>query len=318
VEHVLKIVLLGAGDHSQRNHLPALARYAARHPGEVTLAGLCDLRHEHAQAMAERYGFARAYADLEEMLDAVKPDGCIAVTPIPATARVAAQVIRAGVPLLMEKPPGATVDEACAIAGLAERTGTRVMVSMNRRFDPALRAALAWRGDRLLAYLHARIARVDRREATFMQGAAIHPLDAMRAVAGDVRDCAADVRQVDGVCWFAVRLRFACGALGVLEVLPTAGSMAESYEIFGAGFRVLVGVGEADSGTVRCWDRGRLVIEDEPARGEPGYVRNGTYDETVAFLSALKEGRALHPSPSEVLQSVELCHRIAQEAAAKG
>jgi len=57
---MLKIVLLGAGSHSQENHLPALARYVAEHPGEVELAGLCDLRREHAEMMAHHYGFARS------------------------------------------------------------------------------------------------------------------------------------------------------------------------------------------------------------------------------------------------------------------
>jgi hypothetical protein len=65
---------------------------------------------------------------------------------------------------------------------------------------------------------------------------------------------------------------------------------------------------------VRCWEGGQLVVEDEPACGLPGYVRNGAYHETVAFLSALREGRALSPSPAEVLQSVELCHSVLETA----
>ena len=51
---MLKIVVLGAGSHSQINHLPALARYHSLHPGEIELAALCDLRADHARAMAEK------------------------------------------------------------------------------------------------------------------------------------------------------------------------------------------------------------------------------------------------------------------------
>jgi predicted dehydrogenase len=158
------------------------------------------------------------------------------------------------------------------------------------------------------------IARVDRREPDFMYGTAIHPLDAMRKIAGDVRDHEVDARKVGGVQWFVIRFAFESGALGVLEVLPTAGHNAESYEFAGEGYGVHVGAGENDSGQVRCWEKGQLVMEREPAQGLPGYARNGAYDETVAFLSALKEGRGPHPSPSEVLQSVELCHLIQEEA----
>ena len=107
---MIRLVLLGAGSHSQGNHLPALARYVAEHPGCVSLVGVCDLDRRRADEAATRFGFERAYVDLDEMLRAERPDGCVAVTPIPVTAQVAAQVVRTGVSLLMEKPPGATVE----------------------------------------------------------------------------------------------------------------------------------------------------------------------------------------------------------------
>jgi myo-inositol 2-dehydrogenase/D-chiro-inositol 1-dehydrogenase len=307
---VLKLVLIGAGNHSRGNHVPSLAHYAAEHPGQIELAGLCDLRREHAQEIAARYGFARVYVDLDDMLHVERPNGCVAVTPIPVTAEVAARVIEAGVPLLMEKPPGATAQEARQIVQLVQQTGARVMVSVNRRFDPALHVALEWWGERSIHYVRATIARVDRREPDFMYGTAIHPLDTLRAIAGDIREYEVDEREVDGIRWSIVHFSFECGAIGVLEVLPTAGSRAESYEMYGAGCRALVRVGGPDTGEVRCWQGGELVIEDEPARGEPEYVRNGAYRETTAFIEALQHGAALHPSPAEVLQSVELCERI--------
>ena len=310
---MLKLVLLGAGSHSQGNHLPALARYVSLHPEGVRLVGLCDLRQQHAEAMARRYGFERVYVDLDEMLRQERPDGCIAVTPIPVTTQIAARVLRAGVPLLMEKPPGATVEEARQIVHLAEQSGVRAMVSMNRRFDPALRTALKWKGSRPLEYVRATILRRGRREPDFMQGTAIHPLDTMREIAGDVLDYRANIRQVGDVHWFVVRLTFKSGALGTLDVLPTVGSAAELYEIFGSDYHALVRAGGMDSGQVRCWENDHLVVKDDPARGMPGFVRNGTYDETVEFITALKEDRAPHPSPVEVLQSVELCHRIAEQ-----
>jgi predicted dehydrogenase len=313
---MFRLVVIGAGSHSQGNHLPALARYVAEHPGEVELAGLCDLREAHARQMAARYGFARVYADLDEMLEREKPDGCVAVTPIPVTAEISAKVMQAGVPLLMEKPPGASSDEARQIVDQVQRSGARVMVSMNRRFDPALRAGRAWWGDRPIEYVRATIVRVDRREPDFVYGTAIHPLDAMRAIAGDIAAWSATDRVVDGVRWFVVQLRFESGAQGLLEVLPNAGSMAESYEIAGARARCAIGVGGPDSGCVRCWENGALALEGEPARDMPGFVRNGAFDETVAFIAALQEGRGPYPSPAQVLQSVELCQRIQEHGGA--
>jgi len=310
---LIKIVVLGAGSHSQHNHLPALARYVSTHPGQVSLAGLCDLRLGHAEEMAAQYGFARAYSDLDEMLRIEEPDGCIAVTPIPVTLEVASRVVRAGVPLLMEKPPGATVAEARALVDLVREVGAQVMVSVNRRFDPALTAALNSWGDRRIEHLHARIVRVRRREPEFMYGTAIHPLDAIRAIAGDVASHSVAVREVEGVRWYVVYMTFESGATGVLEVMPTGGCLAESYEWYGHEAQVWVGTGDSDRGLARAWELGEQVLEVDPSAGEPPFVRNGTYAETAAFISALDEGCALHPSPAEVLQSVELCQCIQEE-----
>ena len=309
---MVKIVLLGAGNHSQGNHLPALTLYAAEHPDEVELAGLCDLRAEHARAMAARYGFARVYTDLDEMLEKEQPDGCVAITPIPATREIALRIIRAGVPLLMEKPPGATVAEAREIVEVAEQTRARVMVSMNRRFDPGLRRALDWTAGRPpVKYVRGTIIRHRRTEATFVEGTAIHPLDVLRKIAGDVRAFETDFWEVEGIRWFVVRLQFEGGAKGVLEVLPTAGCVREFYEMCGPGYRVVVHTVSGGPGRVQCWEGGEKVVDEEPLKGMPDFIRNGAYGETVEFISALQEDRAPHPSPAEVLQTVELCHAIA-------
>jgi myo-inositol 2-dehydrogenase/D-chiro-inositol 1-dehydrogenase len=309
---MLKIVIVGAGSHSQGNHLPSLARYVREYPGQIRLTGLCDLRRGHAVKMAAQYGFAQAYVDLDEMLREVQPNGCVAVTPIPVTCEIAERIIRAGVPLLMEKPPGATVAEARQIVNLVHQTGAHVMVSMNRRFDPALRMALEWWGERPLHYVRGTIVRVDRREPEFFYGTAIHPLDALREISGDVSDVSLDERRDDEVRWYTVRLAFERGAAGVLEVLPTAGSMAEAYELYGPGCRALVRVGGPDTGEVRCWKGGELVLEENPTHGEPTFVRNGTYAETSAFIQSLDGGQPVHPTPAEVLQTVELCEKIQQ------
>jgi predicted dehydrogenase len=241
----------------------------------------------------------------------VRPDGCVAVTPIPVTRQVASQVIESGVPLLMEKPPGATAAEARQIVELVRRTGAHVMVSMNRRFDPALRVALDWWGDRPLFYVRGSIVRVDRREPEFFYGTAIHPLDTLREIAGDVSSSRVDERQDGEVRWYGVRLAFERGTTGWLEVLPTAGYMGESYELYGPGCRALVRAGGSDTGEVRCWQAGQLVVDENPTLDDPIYVRNGTYAETAAFVKLLR-GQPAHPTPAEVLQTVELCEQIQQ------
>ena len=77
---------------------------------------------------------------------------------------------------------------------------------------------------------------------------------------------------------------------------------------------MLARAGEIDSGEVTCWEKDALAHSEQPALGMPAFLANGTYAETVEFLSSLRENRAPHPSVEEVWQSVELCHRLQQAA----
>jgi predicted dehydrogenase len=312
---VLRIAVLGAGDHSQRNHLPALADFARQHPGKVELSALCDLRFDLAQAAAGQFGFHKAFPELESMLAYAHWDACIAVTPVSATAAIARRILQAGIPLLMEKPPGNTPEEARQLAVLAEDLALPVMVSMNRRFDPALQAGLDWMGGRHLVYVRATQARVARREPEFITDTAIHALDALRFIAGEVGSWRVQSRQVAGVSWYAVSMEFENGTAGSLEILPDAGTVCEGYELHGQGFQVQVRAGGVDAGEVTAWESGTLVLNSKPGGDEPEYVANGCLAETTAFLENLIEGRPLQPTPGQVLGSVELCHHIKSSVA---
>src|SRR4030095_9292864 len=106
----MKLCLVGCGDHAASSHGPAQAKYAAAHP-ELVLAGCCDAGEARADAPRARFGFARAWSDVETMLDAEEPDAVVVVVPETATVAVAEAVLRRGLPLLVEKPPGRTAAE---------------------------------------------------------------------------------------------------------------------------------------------------------------------------------------------------------------
>jgi predicted dehydrogenase len=311
---MLKIAVVGAGSHSRTQHLPALRHYAAEHPGEITLAGLCDLDGDLAARTAEAYGFVQSYTDLGEMLAEARPDACVAVTPIAVTAAVARQVIEAGVPLLMEKPPGASPAEGQAVADLAEEKGVPVMVSVNRRFDPAVRMVTHWWGDVSPDVVRGCMCRVARQEPDFMTGTGIHALDTLRHLAGDVETWRVRSRRVHGITWFVVDLTFVNGTIGVLEVLPSAGHDVEVYELSGNHRRARVRTGYKDRGDLCCWAEGEVVLEGHPADGQPAFVRSGAYAETAAFIDALPEGRPPVPTIADVLPSLTLCHAILDAA----
>src|SRR5262245_23961028 len=112
---MLRLALIGCGSHSESAHGKPLAHYAARHPGDVALAAACDLDRGRAVRFCQEFGFARAYDDIEAMLQTENPDAVVSVLPIEKIVEVGSLLLRRGIPCVLEKPPGRSVEEATAL-----------------------------------------------------------------------------------------------------------------------------------------------------------------------------------------------------------
>lgn len=275
------------------------------------LGGIADPNLDTANAAAAQFGLAGAYATVEQMLAAEQPDACLVLTPVSLNASMAIEVSRHGIPLLMEKPLGATIEEARALVAALRASDARVMVSMNRRFAPLLRSAIDWIGTRRLHAVHATMARHRRTEAEFVEHTGLHLVDAVRTIAGDVSSCSALRYEGTSTPWFQARLAFASGAAGLINLIPDTGGNAESLQLYGEDFSVEIRSAEFDRGEWRGWAGGQLVREESLPSSTPGYIANGTLAETEAFVHALANGARFFPTPADVLPSMELCHLIA-------
>jgi len=127
----LKIALVGAG-HMGRLHARTIA---ARE--DAALVAVCDTDAAAAAALAETYG-ARALGEVEGLAGAV--DAVVLAAATSAHRDLALPLIRAGVPLLVEKPLAGTAAEAREIARAAERADALLQVGHILRFDPVTRA----------------------------------------------------------------------------------------------------------------------------------------------------------------------------------
>ena len=65
---MIRLGLIGCGEHSEIGHAVPLARYKSTHPEEVELAAACDIRPERGELFRKKYGFLRSHSDLEKML----------------------------------------------------------------------------------------------------------------------------------------------------------------------------------------------------------------------------------------------------------
>ena len=181
----MRLCQVGCGEHARVAHGPSQARCARERP-ELILAGCCDLDASRAESFRREFGYGRAYTDPAAMLDAERPDSVVVVVPVARTVAVGSLVLERGLPLLLEKPPGATLPEVDRLIAAAERGGRPVphQVAFNRRFAPLvreLRRRIEQAGP--LQHLHYEMTRVERRDPDFST-TAIHGLDAVRYLAG--------------------------------------------------------------------------------------------------------------------------------------
>lgn len=308
----IRLGLIGCGEHSEIGHAIPLARYASTHPETVALAAACDLRTERAELFCQKYGFAKPYQQAEDMLAKEQLDVCIAVMPVERISEIGIKLLQANTPCVVEKPLGVTIAEVRRLLEVAKATGTSNMVSVNRRFMPLLNRGMEWaKAAGTLRYVHCAMLRHARTEPDFLRFTAIHALDTMRFIAGEVR--ASEIRTLTPAPphWYAIDLQFENGVQGRIDVLPTAGVAEERYELLGEGFRAVITSPFGPQRSLLCYQENRLVLGEIAGSETPEDVTQGFYGEATELIEALNNGKRPKPSIEDVFPSVELCFQLA-------
>ena len=324
----MRLCLIGCGEHASSSHGPAQARYAAAHP-ETVLAACCDVEAGRAERHRQRFGFARAYTDADAMIEAEKPDAAALVVPDTLTAPLGVPLLERGLPLLIEKPPGRTVEEVDALAAAAGRgpSGREVphQVAFNRRFVPlvleARRRLDALGPPAVVQHVHYEMTRVGRRDPDFST-TAIHGLDAVRFLArADYAEARFRYHPLPdlgpGVANIFVDAVMSSGATAHLAFCPAAGVVAERAVVHAGAhtlfLRIPMWSGFDSPGRLQHLEGGQVRADLRGAEGAPegeAFVLGGFYGEYEAFLGGLAEGRALSPSLRESRQSVEVAECV--------
>ena len=311
---MIRIALVGCGEHSRASHAAPLARFAATHPNEITLVAACDLNRERSAEFCRSFGFAQAYEDLDQMLEVEKPDACVSVMPMDKIGEVGIKLLERRIPCVIEKPLGTSLAAIEQLAGVARETQTPHMVSVNRRFMPYLNQARSWMHQHgQLRYVRASQVRHQRTEPDFIWSTAIHVIDALRYIAGDVEKFEVTVppARTSNATWYVISLGFESATTGQVEILPTAGMVEESYELFGEGCRARVTAGSGTQRSLECWENGTLVIDSHAAEDESEDLRNGAYQEVEAFVHALQTRTRPQPSIDDILPSARISFAVA-------
>src|SRR5262249_55384649 len=175
------------------------------------------------------------------------------------------KLLEAGIPSVVEKPLGSSISQVIALRDVARATGTPNMVSVNRRFMPFLNRAIEWsRNAGALRYVRCTLTRHARTEPEFLWTTAVHAVDALRYMAGEVAEASIGLLRHSGkgAAWYAIDLLFTNDVSGRIDVLPTAGVLEETYELIGEDFRAVVTCPFGPELGWRAYRENRVLVEE--------------------------------------------------------
>ncbi|HLZ52864.1 MAG TPA: Gfo/Idh/MocA family oxidoreductase [Verrucomicrobiae bacterium] len=106
-------------------------------PAGSRLAVACDTNLARAEELVRLAAAGRPVADFKQAVVSSQVDAVIVATVNAALAEVSAAAIRAGKPVLVEKPAGVSAKQIDGLIALAKKHGVCVRVGFNHRYHPA-------------------------------------------------------------------------------------------------------------------------------------------------------------------------------------
>ena len=126
-QHVpIRVGLIGCGRVAEYGYLPAFTRAQG-----VMLAGIADINVSRCRALAPDVA---AFRDIQSLIQAGGIDALVISVPTRFHLEYARMAAKAGIPSLVEKPPGIDLQEARALQALQPTP----WIAFNRRFEPGL------------------------------------------------------------------------------------------------------------------------------------------------------------------------------------
>ncbi|GGD25179.1 Gfo/Idh/MocA family protein [Sinisalibacter lacisalsi] len=217
--------------------------------GHTHAATLADVRGVALSAVvdpiagadvAERHGVP-LFTDVGALLDAGVADAAIVASPNDTHVPITSALLRAGLPVLLEKPVANSVADGEALIAVAEETGVPVLVGHHRRHNPIIKAAKAAitagrLGDLVTATVNSTLAKPSSYfDVAWRRGSAsggplsinlIHEIDLLRHFWGEVAEVRAFAsnhhRGFDVEDTAAAILVFASGGIATLTISDAA------------------------------------------------------------------------------------------------
>lgn len=327
----MKYALIGCG-RIATNHIKAALENG------LDLVAVCDINPQHMESLLAKHGLEKnpaiaRYTDYRQLLEGQPLDLCAIATESGSHAAIALACIKAGVPVIIEKPMAMSLADAREIVHQSEATGVLVAACHQNRFNIAvqeLRKALE--ADRFGKLSHGSIhVRWNRGPAYYEQapwrgtwaedGGAlmnqcIHGIDLLRWMMGDEIDSVFGATRQRTHHYLEAEdigvavLQFKNGAVGTIEgttnVFPE--NLEETLYVFGEDGTVKLGGRSCN--VVDVWKFADGKSEDEAKQGLTEEVLNvygnGHISLYADMIAAIKENRKPYVDAEAGLRALEL------------
>lgn len=241
-------------------------------------------------------GIKRVYRTIPELIEGEKPDGIICCAGFSGIFGAAREIVPYRLPVLVEKPPGLSLQELRTLEALAVTHGTPVMVGLNRRHYSVLKRALQDAGglEHVTAVFvewsedpQSALKRFTRSEvARFVVANSLHGLDLLTTLAGPIDEPVIHARDLGEPFRWITTLQ-GLSRRGVIGAFQSTWDSPGPWRVSvcAPGRRYVL----APLESCRVIERGRDDRVIEPS-AEDRCFKAGFYDQAKAFLEVVRTG----------------------------
>lgn len=311
----VKVGMIGAGGLANSVHYPSLAGF-----DDVEIAAISDLDEGRLKNTAEKYKVEKTYKDYKKMVNDVELDAVYIIMPPHHLFDLVIHCLNSKLNVFIEKPPGVTAEQTRNMALTAEKNGCYTMVGFNRRFIPLMTEAkriVRERGEILQCV--ATFYKNSIGAGPYYAGAidiltcdAIHAVDSLRWMGGEVSSVASDVRNIYAEYdnSFNALLKYENGATGVLLTNWVVGKRVHTFEMHAKGISAFVN-GD-DKAFIYSDNKEEPLILDarEIAGSSENYKYYGFCAESRHFIDCIKNDEMPETNFADAFKTMELVNYI--------
>jgi len=127
----LNVGIIGLGHQSLEDHIPAILA-----SNDVELVAVSDIDEEKLKSFSRDHKTIRAHRHFGELLKTENLDFVVITVPHHLHQEIAKEAIKRKIHVLKEKPFAVSLSQAREIKEEAERNGVKIMLTLQRRFNP--------------------------------------------------------------------------------------------------------------------------------------------------------------------------------------